>query len=233
MGKGIKTGRLWVYLGDLDNPFIVYDYTTGPQRRRPRAVLEGLTDRAISSPTPIPATTGSTREGSTRSAAGRTRGGSSTTPGAATRSGRTPRSPGSADSTASRAKPGSISSTPPDLARPPPGTIAADPGIVGDLAGRRGIEAKVLPRSPIGEAISYSRSNWAALSRYLEAEYLSIDNNASENAIRPIALGRKNWLFCGSDRGGQTAATLMSLTCVAASRWGSSPSPIFAMFSIG
>jgi transposase len=70
----------------------------------------------------------------------------------------------------------------------------------------------VLPKSPIGEAISYSRSNWTALSRYLEAEYLSIDNNASENAIRPIAVGRKNWLFCGSDRGGQTAATLMSLT---------------------
>ena len=70
----------------------------------------------------------------------------------------------------------------------------------------------MLPRSPIGEAIAYTRSNWMALSRYLEADFLSIDNNASENAIRPIALGRKNWLFCGSDRGGQTAATLMSLT---------------------
>jgi len=63
----------------------------------------------------------------------------------------------------------------------------------------------------MGEAITYARSNWAALSRYLEAEFLSIDNNASENAMRPIAVGRKNWLFCGSDRGGQTAATLMSL----------------------
>jgi hypothetical protein len=66
--------------------------------------------------------------------------------------------------------------------------------------------------SPIGEAIAYTRSNWAALSRYLEAEYLAIDNNASENALRPIALGRKNWLFCGSDRGGRTAAVLLSLT---------------------
>jgi hypothetical protein len=53
-------------------------------------------------------------------------------------------------------------------------------------------EVKVLPKSPMGEAIAYARSNWAALSRYLEAEYLSIDNNASENAMRPIAVGRKN-----------------------------------------
>jgi hypothetical protein len=71
---------------------------------------------------------------------------------------------------------------------------------------------KVLPKSPIGEAVAYTRSNWVALSRYLEASFLSIDNNASENALRPIAVGRKNWLFCGSDRGGRTAAVLMSLT---------------------
>jgi hypothetical protein len=50
------------------------------------------------------------------------------------------------------------------------------------------------------------------LSRYLEADFLAIDNNASENAMRPIAVGRKNWLFCGSDNGGRTAATWMSLT---------------------
>ena len=70
---------------------------------------------------------------------------------------------------------------------------------------------KVLPRSPVGEAIAYARSNWVALSRYLVSPYLSIDNNATENAIRPIALGRKNWLHLGSDRGGRTAATLLSL----------------------
>ena len=70
---------------------------------------------------------------------------------------------------------------------------------------------KVLPKSPVGEAIAYARSNWVALTRYLESPYLSIDNNATENAIRPIALGRKNWLHLGSDRGGQTAATLLSL----------------------
>lgn len=74
-----------------------------------------------------------------------------------------------------------------------------------------GESKKVLPQSPIGEAIAYSRSNWVALTRYLEAPYLSIDNNATENAIRPIALGKKNWLHLGSDRGGKTAAALLSL----------------------
>ena len=54
----------------------------------------------------------------------------------------------------------------------------------------------------MGEAIAYARSNWAALSRYLEAAYLSIDNNASENSMRPIALGRKNWLIWAATTAG-------------------------------
>jgi transposase len=70
---------------------------------------------------------------------------------------------------------------------------------------------QVLPKSPIGEAIGYARSNWAALTRYLDAGFLSIDNNAAERALRPVAVGRKNWLHLGSDRGGRTAAVLMSL----------------------
>jgi len=73
----------------------------------------------------------------------------------------------------------------------------------------------VLPKSPIGGAIGYARSNWAALSRYPEAGFLEIDNNASERAVKPVALGRKNWLFAGSEGGGRTAAILFSLasTC--------------------
>jgi transposase len=70
----------------------------------------------------------------------------------------------------------------------------------------------VLPRSPLGEAIGYTRSNWQALTRYLEQPWLSIDNNASERAIRPIAVGRKNWLHLGSHAGGRTAAILLSVT---------------------
>jgi transposase len=71
---------------------------------------------------------------------------------------------------------------------------------------------RVLPKSPIGEAIGYALNHWTALERYLEAGYLSIDNNAVENGLRPVALGRKNWLNVGSDKGGKTAAILISLT---------------------
>ena len=70
---------------------------------------------------------------------------------------------------------------------------------------------KVLPKSDIRGAMEYTLSNWAALCRYTESGWLDIDNNEGENAIRGIALGRKNWLFCGSDRGGRAAAIHFSL----------------------
>jgi transposase len=69
----------------------------------------------------------------------------------------------------------------------------------------------VLPKSPMGQAISYALSNWQALCRYTETGFLAIDNNAAERALRGIAIGRKNWLFCGSDNGGRTAAILASV----------------------
>ncbi len=74
---------------------------------------------------------------------------------------------------------------------------------------------RVLPKSPIGEAVSYARGQWTALTRYLEDGALSIDNNASERALRRVVTGRKNWLFCGSDEGGKRAAILYSIvaTC--------------------
>jgi transposase len=70
---------------------------------------------------------------------------------------------------------------------------------------------QVLPKSPIGQAIAYARNHWAALRRYLGHGFLPIDNNAAERSLRPIAVGRKNWLHLGSERGGRTAAVLMSL----------------------
>jgi transposase len=70
----------------------------------------------------------------------------------------------------------------------------------------------VLPKSPMGEAISYALNNWAALVRYAEAGFLAIDNNASEREMKRVAIGRKNWLTVGSPRGGRTAAVLFSIT---------------------
>ena len=73
----------------------------------------------------------------------------------------------------------------------------------------------VLPKSPLGEAITYAFNQWDALTIYTGDGDLAIDNNASENALRRVALGRRNWLFCGSDNGGHTAAVLFSFlaTC--------------------
>jgi|ETNmetMinimDraft_26_1059896.scaffolds.fasta_scaffold16704_1 transposase len=70
---------------------------------------------------------------------------------------------------------------------------------------------QVLPKSAVNEALQYVRSRWASFTRYTESGILSIDNNMSENALRCVALGRKNWLFAGSDRGGKTAAVLFSM----------------------
>jgi hypothetical protein len=72
--------------------------------------------------------------------------------------------------------------------------------------------SEVLPKSPMGEALGYALNNWAALVRYTEAGFLAIDNNAAEREMKRIAIGRKNWLFVGSPRGGQTAALLFSFT---------------------
>ena len=73
-------------------------------------------------------------------------------------------------------------------------------------------QRQVLPKSPIGEAITYALNQWEALLRYTAHGFLDIDNNAAERALRPIAVGRKNYLFFGSDEGGQTAAVLYSFS---------------------
>ena len=61
------------------------------------------------------------------------------------------------------------------------------------------------------KAIDYALSNWTALTQFLGDGAVPIDNNAAENAIRPLAVGRKNWLFVGSQLAGERAAVLMSL----------------------
>ncbi len=61
------------------------------------------------------------------------------------------------------------------------------------------------------KAIDYSLSNWRALTHYLDDGHVPIDNNAVENAIRPLAVGRKNWLFVGSQQAGERAAVMLSL----------------------
>lgn len=69
-----------------------------------------------------------------------------------------------------------------------------------------------LPKSPLGEAATYARNQWAALNVYLTDGRLAIDNNVAERAVKPFAIGRKNWLFFGSDDGGRRLAILSSFT---------------------
>lgn len=74
---------------------------------------------------------------------------------------------------------------------------------------------QVTPKSTIGKALAYSIERWKRLSVYAENGMLSIDNNAVENSIRPVAIGRKNYLFAGSHEAAQRSAMLYSLlgTC--------------------
>jgi transposase len=70
---------------------------------------------------------------------------------------------------------------------------------------------KLLPKNPLRGAMEYTLRHWDALHRYTDDGRLSIDNNAVEREMRSVAIGRKNWLFCGSDRGGHAAAVHFSL----------------------
>jgi transposase len=207
-GKGVKTGRLWAYLGDRDNPFVVYDYTPdrsadGPQRflkdyrsgylqSDAYAGYDGLHRRGLVSVGCWAHARRKFHEARTsdpeRSHA------AIAWIGQLYSVERQARDEGWADARLMAAR-----------------CERSRPLLESFSAWLEGEAKKVLPKSPIGEAIAYARSNRTALSQYLESPYLSIDNNASENAIRPIALGRKNWLHLGSDRGGRTAATLLSL----------------------
>jgi hypothetical protein len=83
-------------------------------------------------------------------------------------------------------------------------------------------EQMVLPKSPVGQALQYVLPRWDGLVRYCENGSLSIDYNLSERMVRPVAIGRKNYLFLGSDNGGTNAAGLYSCT---ASQSKSNPGP--------
>jgi hypothetical protein len=88
--------------------------------------------------------------------------------------------------------------------------------ILSDLHGWLSEQLRGLrPKSPVTGAIKYSLKNWDALSRFTTDGNIPIDNNRSERTLRDQAVGRKNWLFLGSDNGGKTAAVLYSLVASA------------------
>ena len=71
--------------------------------------------------------------------------------------------------------------------------------------------ARLSKKSELAVAIRYALTRWVALTRYIDDGVIEIDNNAAERALRCVALGRKNFLFAGSDAGGERAASINSL----------------------
>src|SRR3954462_7241275 len=75
----------------------------------------------------------------------------------------------------------------------------------------RAQHARVSPKSETGKAIAYALNQWKALTRFLEDGRICLSNNAAGRALRGVAVGRRNWTFAGSDRGGERAAAIYTL----------------------
>jgi transposase len=220
-GKGIKTGRLWVYIGDWKNHFIVYDYTPDHSRDGPLRVLNGfegyLQADAYSAYDALYSDGKIVEVGCWMHARRKFYDARTSDPQRSHLMLAWIAGLYQVEDDAKEAR-----------KKHPDWDDATWHAHRDDLRQKRSKsifdtirtwleteQPKVLPKSPIGEAIGYALNHWNALIRPLDADFLEIDNGASERAMKPVALGRKNWLFAGSDLGGKTAATLMSLcaTC--------------------
>lgn len=215
-----KSGRLWVYVGDRDHPHLVYDYTPTKARDGPAKILKDY--RGYLQADAANVFDGFYRPGGivevgcwaharryfheardtdpTRSAEALARIGAFY---------------GIEDEAGERAMAEKLDATAADALRWQCRREQTLPKLQEFAAWLETQSPRVLPKSPIGQAISYARRQWPVLVRFTEAGDLAIDNNASERALRAVAVGRKNWLFAGSDAGGQTAAVLYTLvqTC--------------------
>ena len=216
-GKGLKTGRLWASVGDHDHPYVTYHYTPDRSRAGPEAIFKGFEGY-------LQADAYSAYDGLYTS-------GKIIEVGCMMHARRKFYEARTTDPQRSHRALAWISLLY-EVERE--AKTHATEGYEAFVAARHALRGersrpifkefhawleaeapKVLPKSPIGEAIGYALNHWAALERPLDEGFLELDNGASERALKPVAIGRKNWLFAGSDKGGQTAAVLMSLctTC--------------------
>jgi hypothetical protein len=216
-GKGIKTGRLWVSIGDHDHPYVVYTYTPDRSAAGPRAIFKDFKGY-------LQADAYSAYDGLYTS-------GQIVEVGCLMHARRKFYEARASDPLRSHQAPAWINllyDVEGDAKGREPPDYQAFVAFRHELRQQRSrpifdkfhawLEAerpKVLPKSPIGEAIQYVLNHWEALKRPLEAGFLELDNGACERAFKPVGIGRRNWLFAGSDKGGETAAVLMSLcmTC--------------------
>jgi transposase len=209
-----RDGHLWVYLGDRDHPYVVFDFTAHYRRDGPEQFLKGyagyLQADALAQYEGL-FTTGQVAHVACNAHARR----------------RFVEAQASAPAEAEEAL--AYIRKLYQVERELAGRFAAE-----DDAGRQQYRsaqtasvraefyawliaqrARALPKSPLGEAVGYALANWEALMRYTEQGYLAIDNNLSERTLRQVVVGRGNWQFCGSAEGGRTAAALYSVvgTC--------------------
>jgi transposase len=207
-----RTGHLWVYLGDADHPYTVFDFTPNYSGDGPKEWLgdyagyvqadalkqyDALFDRAPPRPTEVGCWAHARRKFHDARAS----------------------DPARAHEALARIRRlyDAEAEVKPldDAGRRTARQTRARP-VLDDLFSWMGEQHRqVLPKSPMALAVGYALGNRAALTRYTEAGFLSIDNNASERALRAVAVGRKNYLFAGSDAGGRSAAALYSVvgTC--------------------
>jgi transposase len=216
---GSRQGRLWDYLGDRDHPYLVFDYTPDRSSAGPERILQGfrgyLQADAYSAYDGLYATAAIVEVGCWMHARRKFYEARTSDP---ERSHRALAWISLLYDVEREAKEKELNDAERQALRG-----ARSRPILEEIG--RWLEAerpRVLPKSPIGEAIGYAWNQWTALNRYLEAGSLEIDNGASERGLRPVAVGRVNWLFLGSDRGGRTAAILMSL-CASCKRVGVDP----------
>lgn len=210
--KNIKTGRIWVYIGDESQPFNVFHYTAGRAREGPRKFLKGfrryIQGDCFSGNEAICTENGATLV-------------------ACNAHGRRyfvkailNYKSKSEEALRFFRRLFEIEKTAKEL-----GINAAERKLMREQEAKpildefkKWLDAArliALPKSSFGKAVGYCLNNWTALTAYLEDGDLSIDNNIAEQQMKRVACGRKSWLFLGSENGGGTAEVLLSIisTC--------------------
>lgn len=206
-GKGqVHRGRLWVYIGDDRHPYVVFDYTRSRSRDGPLAFLAGFEgylqadayagyralyrERAV---TEVACWAHTRRKFHDAQPSDRAR---------------ATQALGYIRALYAIERRGKGLDAP---ARQELREEHARPLLARFAAWLEDAHQEVLPRGPMGEAVAYARNLWPALNRYLEDGELAIDNNASEREMKAVVIGRKNWMFAGSDAGGERAAIIYSV----------------------
>lgn len=204
--KKTRTGRVWVYVGDPDHPFTVFDYTPSRKRDGPKRFLRGykgfLQADAYRGYDAIYAGKSVVEVACAAHARRKFFDAQSEDPEHALVALAFFKRLYQIERTIKGMSPEERRSRRQQDARP----------IMDDFKEwLEAIRQKVLPKGAMGTAIGYTLGHWPALRRYLTDGILEIDNNRSERALRKIAVGRGNWTFFGADTGGDNAAVLYSI----------------------